>query len=373
MIRALGVSETPFDPFDPDRLCRGRERWIDPWEADLPHPSVHRLIISGAAFDDDSARDARRGVAFSGIRLAKLLSALFPDKTLIAFMEDGHPADIPEGAEGVEAYSGHRAGGRGHEPMVRWTHVLTDDSALAASIDVPSPEGAASAEELGLAPAFGPDLVASERVRGFVVADAITPELAEKLFLFVGLATLDSPPSRFQPGALPELLKDVPAVIALHRDKHGPVIGVYSREPIGADARIAALCAEVGALLVPFAIPPMLARWDRALADLRRTWNEVVQGPFPVPVNSTPNVWDRRRRRGREEGPPLAEEPVSSPLDDLLDVESSEPVEPEDDEAEGDEAEGDEAEGDEAEGDEADDDGPDDDGPDDEPDDEPPA
>lgn len=358
MIRALGVSDSPFDPFDPGRLCRGRERWIDPWEADPPHPAVQRLIISGAAFEDDSARDARRGVAFSGIRLAKLLAALFPGQTLIAFMEDGHPADIPEGAEGVEAYSGHRAGGRGHEPMVRWTHVLSDESALAASIDVPSPEGSASAEELGLAPAFGPDLVASERVRGFVVADAMTPALAEKLFLFVGLSTLDSPPSRFQPGALPEILKDVPAVIALHRDKHGPVVGVYSREPIGADARIAALCAEVGALQVPFAIPPMLARWDRALADLRRTWDEAALGPFPVPMNTTPNLWDRRRRRGRDEGPPLAEEPVASSLDDLLDVEPAEPAEPEDDDAPGD----DDADDD---GDDADDEGPDDDGPDD--------
>ena len=357
MIRALGVSETPFDPFDPGRLCRGRERWVDPWECDPPHPSVQRLIISGAAFDDDSARDARRGVAFSGIRLAKLLAALFPGKTLIAFMEDGHPADIPEGADGVEAYSGHRAGGRGHEPMVRWTHVLDDASALAASIDVPSFEGTASAEELGLAPEFGPDLVASERVRGFVVADAMTPALAEKLFLFVGMSTLDSPPARFQPGALPEILRDVPAIIALHRDKHGPVIGVYSREPIGANERIAALCAEVGALLVPFAIPPMLARWDRALSDLRRTWNEATQGPFPVPANTNPNLWDRRRRRGRDEGPPLAEEPVSSPLDDLLDVESGEPSEPEDDEADGPD---DEADGPDDEADDGPDEAPDD-------------
>ena len=37
-------------------------------------------------------------------------------------------------------------------------------------------------------------------------------------------------------------------------------------------------------LLVPFAIPPMLARWDRALSELRETWDVDSMGDFPVPV-----------------------------------------------------------------------------------------
>ncbi len=33
MIQALGYSQTPFNPHKPGRLCRGRERWIEAWEA----------------------------------------------------------------------------------------------------------------------------------------------------------------------------------------------------------------------------------------------------------------------------------------------------------------------------------------------------
>src|SRR5678816_733718 len=119
MIHALGVSQTPFQPAEPGRLCRGRERWIEPWP-DGDGAPIARLVISGAEFSDDSARDARRGLPFSGVDLAGLITSLFPRKPMIAFMEDGHPADIPEDAEGIEAYPGYRAGGRSEEVMVRW-------------------------------------------------------------------------------------------------------------------------------------------------------------------------------------------------------------------------------------------------------------
>ena len=56
-IHALGYSHTEFLPSKPGRLCRGRERWIEPFEIDDEPGMVHRLVISGAAFDDDSAKD----------------------------------------------------------------------------------------------------------------------------------------------------------------------------------------------------------------------------------------------------------------------------------------------------------------------------
>lgn len=292
MVQALGYSQTFFNPSDPGRLCRGRERWIDPWEVDGDSPEIYRLVISGASFSDDSARDAQRGVQFAGVGVAEVIDALLPDASLLAFMEDGHPADIPEAAEGIEAYSGFRAGGRVEEVMVRW-HVRL--------------RGAAA-----IADALGADPNA-DRVRGFAVIDGdldgeAREDLLERLFLLVGMSTLDSPPARYQPAALPEVLEMAPAVVLLHRDKHGPAVAIYAREPLeDAPERLRALCEPRDVLLVPFAIPPMLARWDRALAELRAEWMSSRGDEFPVPPATEPSTWDpRARRRGRRDRTDLA-------------------------------------------------------------------
>lgn len=291
MIRAIGFSDTVFSAKDPGRLCRGRERWIEPWEIEGDVPPIHRIVVSGAAFSDDGAADARRGVAFSGLDVATVIGALYPRKKLLAFMEDGHPEDIPPEARGVEAYEGYRAGGRTEVGLVRWV------------LDVSSPKELR--ELLGDGPA-------DERVRGFLVldGDADGEDLADRIFQLVGLSTLDSPPARYQPSALPDLLSRVKAVILLHRDKHGPVVAAYAAEPIPKVAeKLGKLCEKEGALLVPFAIPPMLARWDRALAELREHWTGAE--PFPVPRATAPAFRDRRRRRG-----PADEEEVGESLDD---------------------------------------------------------
>jgi hypothetical protein len=288
MINALGYSQTDFDAADPGRLCRGRERWIEPFEIEGPAP-LSRLVLTGASFSDDSARDALRGVPSSGVPIPEILAALFPRKPLLAFMEDGHPADIAEGAEGVEVYNGHRAGGLVEEPMVRWRKVVSGVRELRAMIG---------------------DDPAGDPVRGFVVLDDVSEiddALLDTLFLFVGMSTLDSPPARYQPSVLPELLERVRAVIVLHRDKHGPALGIYSKEPVKLNGKLEALTEKHGTLLVRFAIPPMLARWDRALAELRVEWMASRDDEFPVPPAPEPSTWEprRRRRRDRKDEPEL--------------------------------------------------------------------
>jgi hypothetical protein len=307
MVRALGYSENPFDVRDPGRLCRGRERWIEPYELDEPPPALVRTVISGAAFSDDTAADARRTTDASGLRPADVIEALFPGARFLAFMEDGHPADIPEVAEGVEAYEGYRSGGRQELGLVRWyAHVQGRDAVEALLGDQPD-----------------------ERIRGLAVLPAETrgkgsvvdeEALRDALFHLVGFSTLDSPPARYQPLALPEVLQHVEALILLHRDKHGPAVAVYSRAPLAdLTGRLAAAAVSLGdVLLVPFAIPPMLARWDRALHELRAQWPG--PGEFPVP-RGVPQHDPRRRRRWRSDDdddspvPPIADEPPPEPED----------------------------------------------------------
>lgn len=288
MVRALGYSLDTFDPADPGRLCRGRERWIDPWELEPPPGPHHRLVVSGATFTDDSASDARRGLPFAGVDLAEALTTLLPRRPLLAFMEDGHPADIPEGAEGVELYTGHRAGGRSEELMVRWTRTV---------------EGLRELREV-----LGPD--PEPRVLGFLALapDAQPDEaLLQQVFELVGMGTLDSPPARFNPAALPGLLASCRAVVLLHRDKHGPALAIHTAEPLDAADRLAALAAAHDALCVPFAIPPMLARWDRALAEARQAWLATRNDEFPVPVADVRPPPSRHHRRGLDRAA-LAEE-----------------------------------------------------------------
>jgi hypothetical protein len=145
-----------------------------------------------------------------------------------------------------------------------------------------------------------------DRLRGFaVLTPAHRPDhdeaLFDALFPLIGMATIDSPPARFQPAALPDALREVPAVILVHRDKHGLALGFYSREAIAAGPLLEAASQRADCLLVPFAIPPMLARWDRALAEMRSGWRG--EQPFPVPEPSGGYQWDnrRRRRRGRRD------------------------------------------------------------------------
>lgn len=280
MKRALGYCQQTFDPFAPGRLCRGRERWIEPYENPGEPVEVERLVITGATFTDDSARDALRGITHSEVDLAAIIAALFPRRRMLAFMEDGHASEIPEEAEAVEAYPGYRAGGRSQVVMVRWRLQLSGVRELRATIG-PAPQ--------------------QELVRGFAVlrGEEAPEELEEPLFGLVGMSTLDSPPARYNPALLPDVLEHVRAVILLHRDKHGPALGIYSHHRVKAAERLPAVCERYGAMLVPFAIPPMLARWDRALYELREVWDEAERGPFPVPESDDPSSWHRRQKRRR--------------------------------------------------------------------------
>jgi hypothetical protein len=281
MINALGYSQTDFDAANPGRLCRGRERWIEPFEIEGPE-RMSRLVITGGRFTDDSARDAFRGLPYSEVPFPAIVAALFPRKPLLAFMEDGHPADIPDDAQGVEVYLGHRSGGRVEEPMVRWHKVVSGIREVRAIVG---------------------DAATGDPVRGFAVLsepDDVDEDLLDKLFVLVGMSTLDSPPAHYQPSVLPEVLDRVRAVVLLHRDKHGPALGIYSREPVKVEGRLEGLAEKHGALLVPFAIPPMLARWDRALYELRQRWMETRDDEFPVPPAAEPSTWEPRRRRRKK-------------------------------------------------------------------------
>ena len=306
MVLALGYSNSPFDPADPGRLCRGRERWIDSFEREHPE-LLHRLVVSGAQFSDDSARDAFRGMSFSGLSTGRVLRSLFPKYAVVACAEDAHPREVPADAQGVEHYELRRPGGPLARWAVRWSMPCTSaddmDDAIEAGADVlmlfkkrpkpddePSPVVHAPLADAHLDPPHSGGLPAALRA---------------KAFLLTGYRMGGVPERLFQAAALPDLLDDCAAVALVHRDKHENCVGVYTREPLAnVDAPLQAAAADVGCLAVPFAIPPMLARWDRALWELRQDWDEATQGEYPVPPADDPSHGWSRRNLARLPPPP---------------------------------------------------------------------
>lgn len=306
MVRALGYSCSDFDPNDPGRLCRGRERWIDAF----PQPELEplfRVSISGAEFSDDSARDARRGLRSSGLTCGRVIQALWPDAELIAWADGSHPVNIPAEAEGVELYERVLPQG----PLRCWESRWTLFCASEEEIDDAIAAGATAILVFSEPPPEGETVTASSLPP---VADAWmdpTPEgglpedMRAKLHYLTGPRVDGIPARLFQAVAIPDLLELVEALVLVHRDKHGPCLGIYSAEELDVEHILRGLANEVDSLPVPFAIPPMLARWDRALWELRQDWDEARDGEYPVPPAADGvGGWGRRgpRRRRGEDG-----------------------------------------------------------------------
>jgi hypothetical protein len=270
MVQALGYSQTLFDPVSPGRLCRGRERWIESFPLDGKQP-LERLVISGASFSDDTARDAKRGLPFAGVSCGQVLDLLFPDQVLLAFCEQGQVDALPPAAIMIEPHLQPRFGGRRIDRCVRWRVPVQG----AADFD------ALVGDHPGAADGFLP------------WAGELSEPLEEALFLLTGQGDrLGFPLRRFQPSALPTLLEIVPWVALIHMDKHGPALGIYSREPLGLDPALASAGERFDTLSVPFSIPPMLARWDRALYELRQGWPADTEFPVP-PGEARPPAYER--------------------------------------------------------------------------------
>lgn len=305
MVRALGFSQGDFDPTDPGRLCRGRERWIDSFKRE-DNPVLSRLSISGAEFSDDSARDAKRGLSYSGLAVGELVRSIWPDHDVVAWAEDAHPRVVPEDAEGVEHYALREPGGPLRRWHSRWTLFCGDEASIDEAVKVgadvllimselPEPEDVSP--RAGQVPPLADGWVDPPGEGG------LPEDVRGLLFLLTGYRVDGAPTRSFQAAALPEVLERCEAVVLVHQDKHGRCLGIYSKDAIEVGPVLLSLCGERGTLAVPFAIPPMLARWDRALWELRQEWDEVANGEYPVPpAAEDAGGWGRRGPRGRRRG-----------------------------------------------------------------------
>ena len=328
MIAAIGYNTSTFFPDNPDRLCRGRERWVDSQIVEsVEHEPFHRVVISGASFKDDSARNALRGIRCAGISHGDLLRSLFVGKTIIGWAEDAEPTKVPAEATGVEYSQRNIPFG----PVGTWfaryeVACETNESienAVLAGVDVflinpklRSPEDEFT-EFTDLPPLHG------EESKPPLLSD----NLRNKLFYLTGARTGYKSFCRFQALAIPDLLEDCDCVVLLHHDKHDYCFGLYTKEILAMEALVTSIEERLDRIVVPFSIPPMLARWDRAIWELRRRWNEEKYGPFPIPTSARNSkldeTIDENSSEDSEEGFVSSQEVSDTSTNEDTSVESS--------------------------------------------------
>lgn len=249
---------------------------------DATSATVYRTVFSGAQFTDDSARDAMRGYRFAGVSAGAVLEVLFPGATAFAFSHTGDPMALPDDMVLEEDWVEPLHGGIRSRAAVRWVA-----KAVGPVVD-----------ELLDGEAEG---VSGPRAEGFVVVagSQVSPPLVDAIYQLSGFADATQAPAElYAASALPEVLEHALAVVLLHLDKHGPAFAIYTSAPLDAEEGIRRVAREAGAFAVPFAIPPMLARWDRALYELRLDWNAERYGEFPVPpADDAGGRWSARSRR----------------------------------------------------------------------------
>ena len=301
MTIALGYSVGRFTPASPDRLCRGRERWITA-PSDRVGEELQRIVITAARFDDDSSKNAKRGLSCADVALFDVLRALFPSQRIVACAEDTTAQSITEGAQGVERYVMNRP----FRPVQRWfarwemdcesSTELEQAFAAGATVFMIAPQlREADAPELSysdLPPAIDEDANPSR----------LTEEMRQALFYLTGGRTGPNSFGQYQPTALFDLLSQSEAVVLIHRDKHAECLGVYVDSKEKAEGLANSFVSGVSNVTVPFSIPPMLARWDRAIWELQNGWNEDEQGPFPLPA-ALAESGSPIRSRSRQSGP----------------------------------------------------------------------
>ncbi|MAA78766.1 MAG: hypothetical protein CL916_05860 [Deltaproteobacteria bacterium] len=262
-VSCFGYSQTVFSTHRPDRLCRGREYWIYQPE-EVEEEVVFRTVISGTTILDQEIRHLSRGIRCSGHSLGDIVSVLFSQK-IVGWVEEGDPNFIPSSACGVELYRMSRPNAKVNKWCARYeikidADELDDLVELGMDAWVVNPNKRAKTEPV---PENRPyPAIIDEELNHPVLCE----ELRNAMFWLTGHRNPQNKHACFQPVAIPEVLKYCDALVLLHKDKHDVCLGIYTLDA-EFEFSIDEIQEKLSSLVIPFSIPPMLARWDRALKE----------------------------------------------------------------------------------------------------------
>ena len=286
MISAIGYSKNTFTPFRPQKLGRGKESWLEEIYSETEmvltlmaeqqasaDQTLHRTIFSGAQLEEISAKNTDRALTASGVTAGELLFALYPDVELVVCGEEC--LSVPEGAVGVEAYRISETKGSFKAWRYRWSLLCTDanqmDHAISLGGQVVLIDPKRRADESA-------NILASENPPDCEQAPPILSEAAKQALFLMSNGRAHK--AKYRASALPKMLNHASQVALFHNDRNGYALGIYSHQDPEIDTLLEAYASQHSILLVPFVIPPMIARWDRALLELLRAWDK--EEPFPL-------------------------------------------------------------------------------------------
>ena len=286
MISAIGYSKNTFTPFRPQKLGRGKESWLEEVYSETEmvlklmaeqqasaDQTIHRIIFSGAKLEDISAKNTERALMASGVTAGELLFALYPDAELVVCGEEC--GSVPEGAVGVEAYRVSETTGVLGAWRYRWTLPCKEPQQLDKAVSLGGQVVLIDPQKREEEPV---NVLAAENPPDFEQAPPMLSEAAKQaLFL---LSNGRAYKAKYRASALPKILTHASQVALFHNDRNGYALGVYSHQDPEIDTHLDAYARSRAILLVPFVIPPMIARWDRALLELLRAWDK--KEPFPL-------------------------------------------------------------------------------------------
>ena len=262
-VSCFGYSQTVFSTLRPDRLCRGREYWIYQPD-DVEEDVVFRTVISGTTILDQEIRHLSRGIRCSGHSLGDIVSILF-SQNLVGWVEEGDPNVIPSNACGLELYQISRANAKVNKWCARYEvqidiEELDDLVELGMDAWVVNP---ISRDKIEPVPENRPyPVMIDEELPPPVLCEG----LRDAMFWLTGHRNPQNQHACFQPVAIPEVLKYCDALVLLHKDKHDVCLGIYTLDS-EFEFSTDRIQEKLASLVIPFSIPPMLARWDRALKE----------------------------------------------------------------------------------------------------------
>lgn len=357
MYRAIGICESAFTQQNIGPLCRGKECWI---ASPYSHydETITRVVISGAAFEDERALTARRGLehglkdssldrfeALWEVLSSHLPSESFGESCVVALAEDVPLETCPIDARGVDVFATAEVGGSSRVWRCRWELPVTKledlrraiasgaqclivmrqgpverelpanlDRAEESEIDLPEDErGLARISRRWQLSNVSPLAVSgcqqtvsflralefgwTEHTRLpplFDMGDEpssswLSPELAAAAHRLVGFHRFGPKSGIYIADGIWDVLHHASAVVLFHRDKHGHSFGIYHNETEGSSAFTAGFERVLAnEIVIPFAIPPIVARWDRAIKDLRVAWSAEGREDFPIAIYEPP-------------------------------------------------------------------------------------
>lgn len=283
-ISVLGLYQGKFSPSKLCGLYRGREWWIDSIGNERKE-ELQRIVLSAAQFSSGNLYNSQRGLQYSGMSIPQFLFQLcqqysLQEKNIVGIVEDA-PLQSPEGVHGREEYFLSRMGLARRNWFTRWEKQCQNVSDFeevlnyGGQVFLVNPKLRLANEE------WFPNMVVE--LENDLLPPLLPDALRQHVFRLIGSRVQYDDPGRYLPDALWDILDFCDAVILLHVDKSADCLGIYTKNGVDIDfaSEILQVAQQADLILMPFAIPPMLARWERGIRDVYKKWDAEVQGVFP--------------------------------------------------------------------------------------------